>query len=472
MDFGFRISDFGSKAGIRNQETLREIRNRNPGTRNKPERPRRASFFVLFALAVHAAAFDAGNTIRAQTREAKNTPPPITDLPLRQQPPPPRPGVLQEILVVRTSPGIVRHAEGVLRFQVSAFSPIMVVKVNGFAQMIRPGVDFMEYEVPYQLQPGKNRFLVFVQTREGEDEREILLTYQPPPLGKPREPLPLDLLVILGQTESDNMLQSPDGSSRVNASRNDLLLSLGYFLKLDEQARFTLKGLFKFDRQKNRALASEETLMRQLSVEYRRPDLWEMEMNFGLGQTVLSDKSTAASPAREGEFVKNSESVYIFASAVRGLGKTKELNARVQLDMQNKIASNNEDGMLNLVSVGGKWLVYAFKLSGEIQSRGTGFEDPSKDYQTAVLSLRVTYPWNPWIFDLRFRNSDQKYREPDPGSRITLHNKKDHFSVQSKYAYSKNMIADFSLNSIKQGSNDTTRAYRENQMVFQFIWSY
>ena len=38
---------------------------------------------------------------------------------------------LKEIQIIRLSPGIVKKPEGQLRFQVSAFSPILAVKVNG-----------------------------------------------------------------------------------------------------------------------------------------------------------------------------------------------------------------------------------------------------------------------------------------------------------------------------------------------------
>ena len=90
------------------------------------------------------------------------------------------PEKLKEIQIIRLSPGIVKKPEGQLRFQVSAFSPILAVKVNGYAQMIRPGLDFMEYEVPYQLLPGDNTFEIFVQTRDAEIRQPILLTYNPP----------------------------------------------------------------------------------------------------------------------------------------------------------------------------------------------------------------------------------------------------------------------------------------------------
>ena len=108
------------------------------------------------------------------------------------------PEKLKEIQIIRLSPGIVKKPEGQLRFQVSAFSPILAVKVNGYAQMIRPGLDFMEYEVSYQLLPGDNIFEIFVQTRDAEIRQPILLTYNPPQTIQPREPLPVDLGLILG----------------------------------------------------------------------------------------------------------------------------------------------------------------------------------------------------------------------------------------------------------------------------------
>ena len=54
----------------------------------------------------------------------------------------------EEILIFRTSPAKSAYAEGVFSFQVSAFSPILVVKVNGFAQMVTENADWAEFELP------------------------------------------------------------------------------------------------------------------------------------------------------------------------------------------------------------------------------------------------------------------------------------------------------------------------------------
>ncbi len=79
-----------------------------------------------------------GNSIEAQTNENKQG----------SEPP-------EEILIFRTSPGKESRAEGLFRFQVSSFSPLLVVKVNGFAQMVTKDTDWAEYEVPYFLKKGE-----------------------------------------------------------------------------------------------------------------------------------------------------------------------------------------------------------------------------------------------------------------------------------------------------------------------------
>ncbi len=58
----------------------------------------------------------------------------------------------EEILIFRTSPGIELEAEGFFKFQVSTFSPILVVKVNGFAQMVADEKDWAEFEIPFYLE--------------------------------------------------------------------------------------------------------------------------------------------------------------------------------------------------------------------------------------------------------------------------------------------------------------------------------
>ena len=378
---------------------------------------------------------------------------------------------LKEIQIIRLSSGVVKKPEGQLRFQVSAFSPILAVKVNGYAQMIRPGLDFMEYEVPYQLLPGDNTFEIFVQTRDAEIRQPILLTYNPPQIIKPREPLPVDLVLILGQVQSDNMLLVPESSTKRSASKNELLLSLSYHFPLGKIQKLFFKGLLKIDRQQDRSLASQEILFRQFGLDYQDRDLWGVSFISGLGQNVISSKSDSSSSSSEG-FVKTSESLFLFGSTENKFGKSTSLHTKLQLEMQNKVTTDSEDGTLNHFYLDGKTTFLGIRFNGRLQNSSSAFKETVKNYQTSVYKMGIQYPWESWIFGFQFRSSDQKYKELDPASQIIPHHKQDLISLQSKYSFTKTMIGDLTLNQTKKASNDASKAYQESQLALQLIMVY
>ena len=208
----------------------------------------------------------------------------------------------EEILIFRTSPALSAYAEGVFSFQVSTFSPILVVKVNGFAQMVTENSDWAEFELPYFLKQGKNLFNIFVQTKKGQLEQEFIVTYEP--LRKKEvDPPPLKGMIMIGQTNSDNILQAYEGSTATSSAKTDLLLSASYAFGITENSDVLMSGFIKFDRHQNRDLAAEEVLYRQLSTEYGNKKLLGMNFRSALGQTVISVKDANPSdPKKAGEF--------------------------------------------------------------------------------------------------------------------------------------------------------------------------
>ena len=378
---------------------------------------------------------------------------------------------LKEIQIIRLSPGIVKKPEGQLRFQVSAFSPILAVKVNGYAQMIRPGMDFMEYDVPYQLLPGENTFEIFVQTQEAEIQQLIRLTYKPPQTIKPRAPLPVDLVLILSQIHSDNMLLVPENSTKRTASKNELLLSINYHYGFSQVQKIFLKGLLKIDRQQDRSLASQEILFRQFGLDYQDRELWGFSFTSGLGQNVISSKVDSGSSSTGG-FTKTSESLFLFGSGEKKIGKSTSLHTKLQLEMQNKVTTDSEDGTLNHFYLDGKTTLFGIRLNGGLQNTSSALKETVKNYQTSVFKIGIQYPWEPWIFGFQFRTSDQKYKELDPASQIIPQHKQDLISLQSKYSFSKTMIGDLTLNQTKKASNDASKTYQESQLALQLILLY
>jgi len=376
----------------------------------------------------------------------------------------------EEILIFRTSPAKSAYAEGVFSFQVSAYSTILVVKVNGFAQMVMENADWAEFELPYFLKPGKNLFNIFVQTKKGQLEKEFIVTYEP--LRKKEvDPPPLKGMFIISQTNSNNMLQAYEGSTATSAAKNDLLLSASYSFEITEDSDVSLNGFIKFDRHQDRSLTAEEILFRQLSTEYSHKKLLGMNFRSALGQSVISVKDANPSdPKKAGEFREDVLSMFLNASGRFNLSRSTVMSIKLQLDSQNKVKSDTEDGTLTQASVSGKMRWEDFRFLAGVDSQSTGFKEPSKDYQTTNINAGLTFSWTPWVFGFNFRNSSQNYKNPDPGTNLVLKNKKDEIAVNSKYAYSSSKIFGADLKQIKQSSNDALRTYSENQVLLQYMW--
>ena len=376
----------------------------------------------------------------------------------------------EEILIFRTSPGKESQAEGWFRFQVSSFSPLLVVKVNGFAQMVTEDADWAEYEIPYFLKKGKNLFTIFVQTKTGEREQEFIVTYEPV-VKKRKTPPPLNGIVMFGQTNSDNILSTQEGNTKTSAAKNDLLLSAAYAFGLNEESAVSLNVVLKFDRHQKRSLVAEEVLFRQFSTEYRHKNLLGLDFNTGLGQSVISLKdANPTNPYKAGEFKEDVQALFIYVGGKKRWGRTFSGNLKIQFDSQNKVKTDSEDGTLTLASLGAKMRWYDFRFLSSVDSRSTKFKDSSKDYQSTQIDAGGTFSWTPWVFGLNFQNSNQQFKNVDLATNLVLQNKKDKLTVNCKYVFSRSTIVGADYKQIKQASNDALRAYIENQMLLQYMW--
>ena len=132
---------------------------------------------------------------------------------------------------------------------------------------------------------------------------------------------------------------------------------------------------------------------------------------------------------------------------------------KLQIDSQDKMKNDTEDGSLMLSSLSSKMRWGKFRMSASLDSKSTTFEDSLKDYESTKIGTGGTYSWIPWVFGLNFNNLDQKYKKPDVATNVILQIKKDEIGTDAKYAFNNSNIFGFSLKNIKQVSNDSSRSY-------------
>jgi len=198
-----------------------------------------------------------------------------------------------------------------------------------------------------------------------------------------------------------------------------------------------------------------------------------LDFSSGLGQSVISLKeANPTNPYKAGEFSEDVQSLFLFISAKKSWGRQFSGSLKIQLDSQNKVTTDSEDGNLTLISLGAKSRWDEFRFQGRLDSKSTALKDSSKDYQTTVLDAGGSYSWTPWVFGLNYQNMNQQYANADPATNVVLQNKKDEMSLNCKYSFSNSTIVGGDMKQIKQSSNDATKAYQANQFTMQYIWMF
>lgn len=384
---------------------------------------------------------------------------------------PPDSELLQSIQVVKLSRGKTREAEGFLRFQVSTFSPLLFVRVNGINQMISPNSDFALYEVPYQLREGENRFLVEVQTRVAYSSELLKVEYTPPPIISQKTSPPFSLMVMLSEIFTDNVLLAPPEGNIQSASVNELVLSPGYRYDLSPGHQFKLEGLLKVDRQRDRSLASRETAFRQAQLSYTGRDYWGVNLKISLGSNTISQKKY--NPYLQSEELDTGSSTSFLGVNLDGqLLSDLKLDLGVKADQQtsnDSPASNSESNEVSLKFSTG--LFFATQTSFSSTQKTTAFVDPQKNNTSSTLSLDLKKTLGQWIFGGGLSVASQNYQQPQAGSSLVWSHQTSTLSLNSGYQVTKQLITDLSLKRAEKNSNDESQKYLENRFELKLIYS-
>ena len=89
-----------------------------------------------------------------------------------------------EILIFSLSPEKVEEQQGVLQIQISTFSPIEKIIVDGKPHKFPKAASLVWLKIPYMLKPGVNIFKVYAKTKFVEARKIIRTIYETPELLK------------------------------------------------------------------------------------------------------------------------------------------------------------------------------------------------------------------------------------------------------------------------------------------------
>lgn len=388
-----------------------------------------------------------------------------------------------EILIFSLSPEKVEEQKGILKIQISTFSPIEKIIVNGKPQKFPTAASLAWLKIPYMLKPGINTFNVYVKTKFGEAKKIIRTIYETPELlKKAKLGDPFQLITILGGVTKDNIDKVNDNSSKSKAFSTSTLFVPSYRFDLFDDSSIFLRGVLMGDQHHNGEYATKKVLFKQASIEWEERESWAGVFTLSLGTNEAGTREIPVSSTPRDSLSKKykratRDNVYT-VKAKQELGEGTTWNW--QIDRKKKLVegSNDDSGKSTALTAGYVTPIFGVKTTFGGTLEDTNLNGAYKDTEAKKAKLKVDYPIPPVSLGVQydFSQTENKVADPDVTC-VTTCNKKTKnrnqvYTLSLNYPAAAWCIFGLTQKHERQSSNIIGKNYKVNSTQLQVILIY
>ena len=382
-----------------------------------------------------------------------------------------------EILIFSLSAEKVKEPKGVLKIQISTFSPILQVTVKGKAQKFPKGASLVWLKIPYSLEPGVNIFEVYVKTKLGEAKKIIRTIYETPEfLNKSKLGDPFQLITILGATTSDNIEKVEDNDNKSKAFSSNMLLVPSYRYDIFNDSSIFLRGVLMGDQHHNGKYASKKVLFKQASIEWEERESWAGVLTLAVGTNEAGTREIPVTSAPRDSISKKykratRDNVYTI-KAKQELEKGTTWNWQLDRKKKHVEGSHDDSGYSTTLTAGYVTPVFGLKttLGGTLEN--TNLNGTYKDTNVLKTKLKVDYPIQPVVLGLQhdFSQTEDKIADPSLSGKTKTRNRA--FALSVTYPAAPWCIFGLTQKHERQSSNIVGKTYKLNTTQLQVILIY
>ena len=382
-----------------------------------------------------------------------------------------------EILIFSLSPERVKEPKGVLKIQISTFSPIQKVSVSGKPKKFPNGASLVWLKIPYTLKPGINNFEVYVKTNLGEARQIIRTVYETPEfLNKLKLGNPFQLISILGYANNDNIDKVEDNETKSSAVTSSILFVPSYRLDLFEDSSIFFRGILMADQHHNGEFESKEVLFKQISLEWEERASLVGDFTLSLGTNEAGTRDVPESNSPRDSFSKKHkratrDNIYTL-KAKKDLGKGSSWNWQIDLKKKSVEGSNDDSGFSNALNLGYITPLFGIKTTFGGTLENTNLNGTYKDTTIYKTKLKVDYPITPLSLGLQYDFSQTEDKVADPSLDGKTKNRNQIFTLSFNYPSSAWCILGFTQKHERQSSNIVGKTYKVNSTQLQVILIY
>ena len=387
-----------------------------------------------------------------------------------------------EILIFSLSPEKVEEQQGVLQIQISTFSPIEKIIVDGKPHKFPKAASLVWLKIPYKLKPGVNIFKVYVKTKFGEARKIIRIIYETPELlKKAKLGDSFQLITILSGVTKDNIEKVEDNSSKSKAFSSSILFVPSYRFDVFEDSSIFLRGVLMGDQQHNGIFESKEVLFKQVSIEWEERESWAGVLTLSVGTNEAGTRDNGTSTPRDSLSKKykraTRDNVYTL-KAKQELEKGTTWNWQIDRKKKSVEGSNDDSGFSTTLAAGYVTPIFGVKTTFGGTLEDTNLNGAYKDTEAIKAKLKVDYPIPPVSLGIQYDISETENKVADPdGKCITICNKKKKnrnqvYTLSLNYPVAPWCIFGLTQKQERQSSNILENTYTLNSTQLQVILIY
>ena len=388
-----------------------------------------------------------------------------------------------EILIFSLSPEKVEEQKGVLKIQISTYSPIQEVTVRGKPQKFPKDASLVWLKFPYMLNFGVNNFVVYVKTLNGEAKKTLRLVYETPELlRKAKLGDSFQLISIIGNKINDNIETKEDNDTKSKAFSSSILFVPSYRFDVMDDSSIYLRGVLMGDQHHDGQFESKEVLFKQVSIEWEERASWAGDFTLSIGTNEAGTRDVPESTSPRDSLSKkykraSRDNVYTM-KAKKEL--EKETTWNWQIDRKKKLVegSNDDSGYSTSLLVGYVTPFFGLKTTIEGTYEDTDLNSQYKDTKALKSKLKVDYPFPPVSLGVQYDFSETENKSADPAMTCATTCNKKRKNRNQAYTLSLNYpavpwcILGLTQKHERQSSNEAGKTYTVNTTELQAILIY
>jgi len=382
-----------------------------------------------------------------------------------------------EILIFSLTPEKVEEQQGVLQIQISTFSPIEKIIVDGKPQKFPKAASLVWLKIPYKLKPGVNFFKVYAKTKFGEARKIIRTIYETPELLiKAKLGDSFQLITILAGVTKDNIDKVEDNSSKSKAFSTSILFVPSYRFDLFDDSSIFLRGVLMGDQHHNGEYASKKVLFKQASIEWEERESWAGVLTLSLGTNEAGTREIPVTSTPRDSLSKKykratRDNVYTL-KAKQELEKGTTWNW--QIDRKKKLVegSNDDSGFSTALTLGYVTPLFGIKTTFGGTLEDTNLNGTYKDTKVYKTKLKIDYPIPPVTLGAQHDFSQTEDKVADPSLDGKTKNRNQVYTLSLNYPAAPWCIFGLTQKQERQSSNIVGKTYTLNSTQLQVILIY